>query len=78
MKTAGFAAVQEGKNKVEKAGGVSREVLEAVKKAAVDGRITCPRARKLAEELGVPPRVVGDACNALNIKIKACELGCFK
>lgn len=63
---------------MEKAGEVSREVLEAVKKAAADGRITCPRARKLAEELGVSPRVVGEACNVLNIKIKACELGCFK
>lgn len=63
---------------MEKAGEVSREVLEAVKKAAPEGFITCPRARKLAEELGVPPRAVGDACNVLKIKIKGCELGCFK
>lgn len=53
------------------------EVLEAVKKAAKDGRISCTAARKLAEELKVPPRVVGEACDALKIKIKACELGCF-
>jgi len=63
---------------VTEASKVSEQVLEAVKKAAVDGRISCPQARKLAEELGVPPRLVGEACNALKIKIKACELGCFK
>lgn len=56
---------------------VSPEVLEAVKQAAKDGRLSCTAARKLAEELKVPPRIVGEACNALKIKIKACELGCF-
>ncbi|MBE3587421.1 MAG: hypothetical protein IMW93_02490 [Thermoanaerobacteraceae bacterium] len=52
-------------------------VLEAVKKAAVDGRLTCTAARALARELKVPVRQVGAACDALGIKIKACELGCF-
>ncbi|MGB9803842.1 hypothetical protein [Desulfofundulus sp.] len=52
-------------------------VLEAVKKAAIDGRLTCTAARRLAGELNVPVRVVGAACDALGIKIKACELGCF-
>lgn len=56
---------------------VAPEVLEALKKAARDGRISCTAARKLAEELKVPVRVVGEAADALKIKIKACELGCF-
>jgi len=56
---------------------VASEVLEAVKRAAKDGQISCTVARKLAEELEAPPRVVGEACNALKIKIRACELGCF-
>jgi len=56
---------------------VAPEVLEAVKNAARDGKISCTAARKLAADLKVPPRVVGEACNALKIKIKACELGCF-
>ncbi|OPX90433.1 MAG: hypothetical protein A4E53_00985 [Pelotomaculum sp. PtaB.Bin104] len=53
------------------------EVLEAVKKASKDGRISCNDARKLAEELKVPNKVVGDAANELEIKIFGCELGCF-
>lgn len=56
---------------------IATEVLEAVKKKARDGRISCAAARKLAEELKVSPRVVGEACNTLTVKIKACELGCF-
>lgn len=56
---------------------IAPEVLEAVKKAAIDGRISCTAARKLAEELKVPVRTVGDAANELKIKIKSCELGCF-
>lgn len=56
---------------------VSNEILEAVKNTAKEGRITCTAARKLAEDLKAHPRVIGEACNELKIKIKACELGCF-
>lgn len=53
--------------------GVKREV----EKAAADKRLTCHEARALAEKLGVPYCDVGQACNDLDIKIRACELGCF-
>jgi len=56
---------------------VTQRVLDAVQKAAPGGRIACAAARELAARLGVRPRVVGAACNELNIKIKGCELGCF-
>ncbi len=56
---------------------VDPRIKEALLKAAPEGKITCPEARKLAEALGVDPRVIGDACNALQIKIKDCALGCF-
>jgi len=57
---------------------INPEVLDAVKKASKDKRISCMAARKLAEELKVPPLVIGEAANELKIKIYACELGCFK
>jgi hypothetical protein len=53
------------------------ELIDAVKAKAVDGRVTCPVLRKLAEEMGVTVRAVGDAANEAGIKIKNCELGCF-
>ncbi len=56
---------------------IKPEVLEAVRKVAKDGRITCAAARKLAKELRVPTRTVGDAANSLEIKIISCGLGCF-
>jgi hypothetical protein len=54
------------------------EVEKAVEHAARDGRLTCHDARKLAEELGVDYRVVGQACNDIGVKIRVCELGCFE
>lgn len=56
---------------------VTPELIEAVKAKAVDGRVTCPVLRKLAEDRGVPYRTAGDAANEAGIKIKNCELGCF-
>lgn len=56
---------------------VTPELTEAVKAKAIDGRITCPVLRKLAEETGVPYRVVGAAADAAGVKVKNCDLGCF-
>jgi hypothetical protein len=52
-------------------------VLDAVKAAAVDGRISCERAHELAGELGVPLALVGRALDLAKIKITSCQLGCF-
>ncbi len=56
---------------------IPENVIEAVRKAAVNGKISCAAAHKIAAELKVSPRVVGEAADKLNIKIKACQLGCF-
>ncbi|MBM7855341.1 Mn-dependent DtxR family transcriptional regulator [Desulfohalotomaculum tongense] len=58
-------------------GNIPENILEAVRRAAEDNSLSCARARKLAEELKVAPRVVGEAADQLKIKIKNCELGCF-
>lgn len=51
--------------------------IEELKKLAVNGKISCTDARKLAQDLKVAPGQIGDLCNELKIKIMACELGCF-
>lgn len=56
---------------------VTEDVKEAVANAADGGFISCPKARHLAKELKVSPKVVGKALDEMNIKIKDCELGCF-
>jgi hypothetical protein len=55
----------------------SEQVLDKVKKVAKNGKISCTMARKLAEELNVPPITIGRAADELGVKIFACELGCF-
>jgi len=58
--------------------GRERRVTEAVRQAAVDGRMNCACALDLAGRLGVPPAVVGRVCDRLGIKIAFCQLGCFR
>lgn len=57
---------------------VSRErLIEAVRNAAQDGRLSCEQAHDLGRELDVPLRDIGAICNELKIKVTACQLGCF-
>jgi DNA-binding transcriptional regulator YhcF (GntR family) len=56
---------------------VTPEIKAAVSEKAVDGKIACPVARKLAEDLGVSYKAVGEAANELSIKMHSCDLGCF-
>ncbi|MDP2157512.1 MAG: hypothetical protein Q8K68_07385 [Nitrospirota bacterium] len=46
-------------------------------KKAADGKLSCAVARKIAEDLNIPYKEVGDAANDLGIRIVNCELGCF-
>jgi hypothetical protein len=45
-----------------------------------DGRkvLACGRAFRVAKECGVPVKVIGDICAEKNVKIIACQLGCFR
>jgi hypothetical protein len=54
------------------------EVAAAVRARAKDGRLACREAFTLANELGVAPGRIGEAANAVGVKIAACQLGCFK
>ena len=56
---------------------MNEELKKEMQKLSKDGRIPCGAARKLAEDLGVSYKEVGDLANALGIKIKDCQLGCF-
>ena len=53
------------------------KMIEAVRSAAVNNRLTCEKAHELARELNVSLQEIGAACNELKIKISACQLGCF-
>jgi hypothetical protein len=53
------------------------KIRAALREGAVDGKISCPRAKKIAKDLSVPLKEVGNTANEIKIKITDCELGCF-
>jgi hypothetical protein len=53
------------------------KMIEAIRAAAVNGRLTCEMAHELSNSLNVSLREIGALCNELKIKISACQLGCF-
>jgi predicted DNA-binding protein (UPF0251 family) len=48
-----------------------------IKAAAPEGKLACAAAFKLAEEMGISRRDLGELLNSLHIKIVQCQLGCF-
>jgi hypothetical protein len=50
---------------------------QKIQESLVDGKLPCSAAFKIAKELKVTTKDVGEACNRLKIKIRSCQLGCF-
>ena len=53
------------------------ELKERIRCASPEGRIACPAAFRLAEEMGLSRHLLGELLNELKIKIIQCQLGCF-
>jgi hypothetical protein len=53
------------------------DVKAKIQAAAPEGRIPCAAAFRLAEELGISRKDLGEFLNELRIKIANCQLGCF-
>jgi hypothetical protein len=56
----------------------SSQLKEILMKKQSNGRISCQAARKIAEETGTPELEIGRIIDELQLKICACQLGCFK
>ncbi len=56
---------------------MENELDRKIKSSLVDDRLPCAIAFKIAKELKISPRDVGDAANRLSVKISNCQLGCF-
>lgn len=53
------------------------KIRVSLKEQSVGGKISCPLARNISEELNVPYEEVGRVADELGVKISGCELGCF-
>jgi hypothetical protein len=56
---------------------LSNELDKKIQDSLVEGKLPCAVAFKIARELKVAPKEVGEACNRLKIKVRSCQLGCF-
>lgn len=56
---------------------MSTSLEQKVASSLVNGQLPCPVAFKIAKELKVSLREVGETADKLGIKISSCQLGCF-
>ncbi|MCK9630673.1 MAG: hypothetical protein M0R30_03440 [Methanoregula sp.] len=54
------------------------KIKKALQEAGITEKITCPQAFSIAEKAKVSRSVVGEYCTKNKIKIRECQLGCFK
>ncbi len=54
------------------------KIRKAMQEAGVVETITCPQAFIVAEKAKVSRTAVGEYCTKNRIKIRGCQLGCFK
>jgi hypothetical protein len=54
------------------------ELKELIMRKQVDGKISCKAAFDIADEAGASRSEIGELLNEMRIKIRACQLGCFK
>lgn len=54
------------------------KIAQAFKSAGIEKTITCPEAFAIAAKFHIPKNEISGYCNAHGIKIRGCQLGCFK
>jgi hypothetical protein len=55
----------------------NQQLEEAIRDALVDAKLACRDAWSIASRFNIPKMSVSAACEALEIKIKPCQLGAF-
>jgi hypothetical protein len=73
----GLFGYGETKKIVEPAKEITPELKESITSAMENERLSCLAAWKIAGKLNISRLKVASACEALQIKIKPCQLGAF-
>jgi hypothetical protein len=73
----GLFGYGENKKIVEPAKEIAPEFKESITSALENGNLSCLAAWEIAGELNISRMKVASACEALQIKIKPCQLGAF-
>jgi hypothetical protein len=56
---------------------MSRTLEEEIQSSLINGKLPCAEAFRIAKQIKVALKEVGDTANELKIKISSCQLGCF-
>jgi hypothetical protein len=56
---------------------MDKKIASAIRGRAKDGTLSCVDAFRIAEELAVMPLDVGEAADALEVRLARCQLGLF-
>ena len=62
---------------VQRADSITPELEAAIRESLVDGRLSCSSSWEIAKRFFVTKMKVSSVCEALGIKISACQLGAF-
>jgi len=54
------------------------KIEQAFKSAGIEKSITCPEAFSIAAKFHISKKDISEYCNTNGIKIRGCQLGCFK
>jgi hypothetical protein len=73
----GLFGYQPDKRRVAPAADIKPGLKSAIESALFNSRLPCASAWSIAENLGIAKMDVSNACEALGIKIKPCQLGAF-
>jgi hypothetical protein len=56
---------------------VDKEIAGAIQEQAREGTLSCAAAFRIAKDLGVTPLAVGQAVDALGVRLVRCQLGLY-
>lgn len=73
----GLFGYGETKKNVQPAKEISPELKESIESALRDEKLSCVAAWEIASKFNIPRMKVCAACEALQIKVKPCQLGAF-
>jgi hypothetical protein len=54
-----------------------QELRAAIRELTAESKAPCKALLDLAARSGRPPAEIGRLCNEMDIKVRACQLGCF-
>ncbi len=73
----GLFGYQPEKKIVKPKAKVNQDIIDAIRDRLVGGRLPCKSAWDIASRFEVPKMMISGACEAMEIKIKECQLGAF-